>query len=51
MKKLGFIPTSYETKSLIEIKICVKFARGNEVMVKYNPENFQKAFLLDNDAK
>ena len=48
--KLGFIPIGYKTKSLIEINTGIKTISGNEVRVKYNPENPQEAYLPDNDA-
>ena len=49
--KLGFIPIGYKTKSLIEIKTGVQTIAGNEVRVKYNPNNPREAYLLDNDSK
>lgn len=49
--KLGFIPIGYKTKSLIEINTGIQTIVGNEVKVKYNPENPKEAYLPDNDAK
>ncbi len=49
--KLGFIPIGYKSKSLIEIKTGIQTIVGNEVTVKYNPENPKEAYLPDNDSK
>lgn len=49
--KLGFIPIGYKAKSLIEINTGVQTIVGNEVNVKYNPQNPKEAYLPDNDSK
>lgn len=49
--KLGFIPIGYKTKSLIEINTGIEAIVGNEVNVKYNPENANESYLPDNDSK
>lgn len=49
--KLGFIPIGYKTKSLIEINTGIEAVVGNEVNVKYNPENPNESYLPDNDSK
>lgn len=49
--KLGFIPIGYKTKSLIEINTGIEAVVGNEVNVKYNSENPNESYLLDNGSK
>ena len=48
--KLGFIPIRYKSKSLIEINTGIKAAAGNVVNVKYNINNPNEAYLLDNNS-
>lgn len=48
---LGFISVGYKTKSLIELRTGIPATVGNQVKVKYNEENPQKAYLPDNDSK
>lgn len=48
--KLGFIPIGYKSKSLIEINTGIKATVGNAVNVKYNINNPNEAYLLDNNS-